>query len=301
MSLQIRVCLIGGIIMALLGASCAPQPAPMPEPTQHTVAPDPTSAPETQLPVQSTAIPSLTATRAATATITLTPTLLPPTRLTPPTLMLHRNNSQFNAVEFLRQMIAIIKQNDLRVVTYREISAHPEITATEQGKLFIITIDDLYLRFPIDKSVKEMIALLQEAGYPAVLGVVTETDYVYPETAQIYKTLIAQGWEIASHSDTHANLGKMEKTAPRSIYLEVKNSLDKIEKATGVRPITLILPEGQMVNDSKQLRRAELTWVVGINGGTQYNTARDLFYVGRDGPGGSAEETFKNMLRRFLP
>lgn len=215
--------------------------------------------------------------------------------------MLHRSNASFDAVQFLREMIVFIQEKNLRVITYRNIQENPAITITEQGKLFIITIDDIYLRYPMHESVLAMISLLQEAGYPAVLGIVTESDYAYPETAAKLKELAAQGWEIASHTDNHRNLGEMERVSPRAIYLEVNDSLVKIEAAVGIRPITLILPEGQMVNDGKQLRRAQLTWIVGINGGTQYDTGRELLYVGRDGPGISAPATFENMLKRFSP
>ena len=196
-------------------------------------------------------------------------------------------------------MIGIIKENDLRVITYRDIQEDPAITATEQGKLFIISIGDIYLRYPMHESVLEMIALLQEAGYPAVLGIVTEGEFAYPETVAKLKELSDQGWEIASHTDNHRNLGEMERVSPRAIYLEVNDSLTKIEAAVGIRPITLILPEGQMVNDAKQLRRAKLIWVVGINGGTQYDSSRELLYVGRDGPYQSVQETYENMRKRF--
>ena len=247
--------------------------------------------------------PTLTSTPASTSTNTpfptLTPTVLPLIRNTPPTLMLHRSNAKFYAVQFLREMIAILKQNNMHVVTYRDLSTYPEITATEHGKLFIITIDDIYLRYPMDPSIKEMITILQEAGYPAVLGIVTEGDFAYEETASTLQELTTFGWEIATHTDNHRNLGEMEKVSPRAIYLELKDSMDKIEKASGVRPVTLILPEGQMVNDGKQLRRAELVWVVGINGGTQYDTSRDLLYVGRESPYLTAQETFDNMRKRF--
>ncbi len=277
----------------LLLTACQPTPVTsLPAPTQ----PAPTRATATLTP-----IPTFTPTPPPTAipSPTTSPTPLPLLRHTPPTLMLHRSNASFDAVQFLREMIAILKESEMRVVTYREISAHPEITATEQGKLFIITIDDIYLRYPMDDSIKEMISILKEAGYPAVLAVITEYDYAYPETVQTLKELSEAGWEIASHTDGHRNLGEMEKSMPRTIYLELKTSLDKIEKATGYRPITLVLPEGQMVNDSKQLIRAGLTWAVGINGGAQYNLTRKIFYVGREGPDGDAAQTFKNMLARF--
>jgi peptidoglycan/xylan/chitin deacetylase (PgdA/CDA1 family) len=230
----------------------------------------------------------------------MTPTL-DPIRHTPPTLMLHRKNLSFDSVQFLKDFIVVLKQNNMCVITYQKIGKNPEITATQQGKLFIITIDDIYLRYPIDPSVLEMIALLRQAGYPAVLGVVTESAYAYPETARTLKELSAAGWEIASHTDQHSNLGVMAKTAPRYVYTEVQTSVDKIEKAVGVVTHTLVLPEGQMVNDSRFIKRAGIVWIVGINGGDTYDIRKDIVYVGREGPDGTAEQTFKIMMGRFNP
>jgi peptidoglycan/xylan/chitin deacetylase (PgdA/CDA1 family) len=239
-----------------------------------------------------------TSTPAPTDTPTITPTP-DPIRSTPPTIMLHRSNENFDSVAFLRDLIAILKQNEMKVITYRDIQNDPSITATEKGKLFIITIDDIYLRYPMHSSVKEMIDLLQQAGYPAVLGVITESDYAYPETAALLKELSDAGWEIATHTNQHANLGEMEKTAPRYVFTEVSTSMDKIEKVTGVQPVTLILPEGQMVNDPRFIKRAGIYWVVGINGGTTYDSRKDLIYVGRESPFENAEKTFEIMRKRF--
>ena len=113
------------------------------------------------------------------------------------------------------------------------------------------------------------------------------------------KELSDSGWEIASHTDTHANLGKLEKASEKLVYREVIPSLDKIEKAIDVRPITLILPEGQMVNDRSILYNMNLYWVVGINGGITYNSEKELIYVGRESPAKTAEQTFQNMRNRF--
>jgi peptidoglycan/xylan/chitin deacetylase (PgdA/CDA1 family) len=173
------------------------------------------------------------------------------------------------------------------------------MTATEKGKLFIITIDDINLPYPMSADFLEMIRLIREAGYPAVLGVVTETDFADPQTSALLKELSDSGWEIATHTNKHANLGEMEKTAPRYVFTEVSTSMDKIEKAIGVRPITLILPEGQMVNDARFIKRAQVYWVVGINGGVTYDSQKDLIYVGRESPDGTAEQTFEIMKKRF--
>ena len=213
--------------------------------------------------------------------------------------MLHRPNLNFDSVVFLKDLIVILKQNDMKVVTYRDIYNNTSITTMEKGRLFIITIDDIYLAYPVDKRVLEMITILRDAGYPAVLGIVTDKEYAYPETVALLKELSDLGWEIASHTDTHANLGKLEKASEKLVFKEINPSLDKIEKAVGIRPITLILPEGQMVNDTNILYNMNLYWVVGINGGITYNSEKELIYVGRESPAKTAEQTYQNMRNRF--
>jgi hypothetical protein len=56
--------------------------------------------------------------------------------------MLHRSNPDFDSVKFLGDLVQIIKQHNLKVITYADISRQPDITALQQGRLFIITIDD---------------------------------------------------------------------------------------------------------------------------------------------------------------
>jgi peptidoglycan/xylan/chitin deacetylase (PgdA/CDA1 family) len=284
---------------SLLLQSCASAPLPPPTPTQvDTPAPTPTMQTSTPEPPTLTPAPSETPLPQPTPLDTPTPN---PIRRTPATLMLHRRNAQFDSVQFLKDMIAILKQNEMEVVTYRRLVKKPDLTIAKQGKLFIITIDDIYLRYPIDPGVLEMINLLVDAGYPAVLGVVTESDSAYPETVETLRKLQDLGWEIASHSDTHRNLAQVEKIAPKSIYPEIKTSLDKLEKALDIRPISLILPEGQMTWGDEQIKRSGVLWVVGINGGSQYDTREPYHYLGREGPDGNARDTFAIMFNRFNP
>jgi peptidoglycan/xylan/chitin deacetylase (PgdA/CDA1 family) len=202
-------------------------------------------------------------------------------------------------VAFLRDFVQILKQNNMKVVTYRDLREHPDLTATERGRLFIITIDDILLVYPMNQHVIEMIGILQDAGYPAVLGVVTQTDYPDPQVVARLKELSDSGWEIASHTDTHANLGKLEKASEKLVTREVLPSLDKIEKTVGIRPITLILPEGQMVNDIDILQEMDLQWVVGINGGLRYDSRDPIHYLGRESPGKNAQYTYKIMKKRL--
>ena len=286
------------LIFCTLASACAPVAQVVPPiPVVDTLAantPIPTASPT----LPPTLVPTSTPTLLPTLTPSITPTL-DPIRSTPPTIMLHRPNANFDSIAFLKDLIAILKQNDMKVITYRDIYDEPSITATEKGKLFIITIDDILLPYPMHADFLAMIELLQEAGYPAVLGVVTDTDFADPQTAALLKELSDEGWEIATHTNTHANLGEMEKRSPRYVFTEISTSLDKIEKVTGVRPITLILPEGQMVNDARFIKRAKIYWCVGINGGNTYDSRKELIYVGRESPARTAEQTFENMRKRL--
>lgn len=282
------------LMVFLFNSACTPSAQVAPVPVIKTPTKIPTSIPTPTFTV--TVLPTLAP--PPTSTPTIAPTL-DPIRSTPPTLMLHRPNLQFDSLAFLKEFIKVLKQNNLKVVTYRDISKNPDITATERGKLFIITIDDVSLAYPMNEHVIEMTEVLREAGYPAVLGVVTETDYPDPETVTRLKALSDLGWEIASHTDAHANLEKLERASAELVYDEVSTSLRKIEKAIGIRPITLILPDGQMVNYMDSLSNMDLYWVVGINGGITYDSRDKIIYVGREGPAKNAEYTYKIMKMRF--
>ncbi len=253
-------------------------------------------------------IPSATATEmllpTATGTPAASPTVTPtfsPVRRTPATLMLHPSSDVFDSVAFLQAFVQILQENGIEVITYQTISEHPEITAVEQGRLVIITIDDISLQAPLDDSVQGMIAILLEADYPAVLGVVTEGQAADDETAQTLRDLSAQGWEIAAHTDTHQNLGELEALSPGDMRAEIRTCGDKLFEAVGVRPITLVLPYGQMVQNAKLIYKEHIIWAVGINGGVTYNSAGLLYYVGREGPDGDADLTFRIMMQRFNP
>lgn len=288
------------ILIALLFSACTPiaQVAPISDMGAGTDTPTPTAL-WTAMP-QSTVTAVLSRTPAPTRTKipTIAPTL-DPIRNTPPTLMLHRPNLKFDSLAFLKDFITLLKLNNMQVVTYRYIYEHPDITAIEKGKLFIITIDDIFLAYPIDKRVLEMIQALRDAGFPAVLGVVTETAYVDPRNAALLRELSDSGWEIATHTDNHVNLGRAEEASSKLVRNEVTISLDKIEKVTGVRPITLVLPEGNMVNNVDAIQQMGIYWIVGISDGNTYDVRDPIVYVGREGPYTNAGRTFKLMQDRF--
>jgi hypothetical protein len=160
--MKIHHLLILTVCLMLVLSACNTAPRPLSPPLPEV----------TQTPTQSST-PSPSPTVTLTTTPQDTPTPLPNQRQTPLTLMLHRPNANFDTLTFLKDFIVILQKEDIQVLTYRDLSKNPDMSATQQGKLFIITIDDIYLRYPIAPDVLQMIDLLKEAGYPAVLGVIT--------------------------------------------------------------------------------------------------------------------------------
>jgi peptidoglycan/xylan/chitin deacetylase (PgdA/CDA1 family) len=266
-----------------------------------TLVPDvPTSTPTSEPTMTATPLPSPTATATPEASPTPIATF-DPLRSTPPTLMLHRQSTSFDPVPFTRDFVAILKEKDFHVVTYEYINAHPEITATEKGRLFILTIDDVNLEGEIDKSMAGIIAAIEDAGYPAVLGVITQGLAANENTVARLKELQAKGWEIAMHGDTHTDLSDLEKVSNDGVKNELRACADKIEQATGVRPTTLILPYGSMIAGLETLRRAGIHFVAGIGGGKVFRTTNVVYFVGREGPTKDAQFTFKILQERFNP
>ena len=217
----------------------------------------------------------------------------------PPTIMFHESHEDFDAPEFLRQVLVASSQRNMHIVTYSQLEAQPELLKNGAADLLIITIDDISLQAKIDPSVLEMIKILLEADAVAVLGVVTEGDSPDPETAATLRDLHDRGWEIASHGDTHRNLLEIELESPGHVRFDIRDSKEKIFDAIGVEPNVLILPYGQMVNNARLLYKEGIKWAVGISGGHTIDLTDRVIYVGRQGPAGSGEETLQLLLSRY--
>jgi len=213
--------------------------------------------------------------------------------------MLHPSHAGFDAPGFLRSFLTAASEHHMRTVTYSQLEADPSLLANGSDQLLIITIDDVFLQSTLDPSVEEMIGILREATAVAVLGVVTEGKAANPETAATLQQLSSFGWEIASHGDTHRNLHEIELVSPGHVRYDIRDSLDKLEDAVGVRPRILILPFGQMVADARLLHKEGIKWAVGISGGQTIDLTDRLIYVGRQPPLAGAAETLDVMLRPF--
>ncbi len=292
-----RKALLTGIILCVGLMGCKPQAHVQ----MATFAPTFT---QTQ-PLPATATTTLAATPTATlapsptATITLAPSITPTLSdkyPTPPTLMLHPATTQFDSVAFLQAFIELAKAAQIEAVTYQDLTREPQRCAYTPQQCIIFTIDDVQTITPIQDSVQQMINLLQAAGYKAVLGVVTAGAGIDQQSAQTLKSLAEAGWEIATHTENHLNLHDLETSDPGMVYYEIFNSLNEIEAITGIRPVTLILPFGQMVDNPRYIIKNEVRWVVGIVGGKSYAINGSYHYVGRTGPEGDAQTTFNLMF-----
>lgn len=301
LKLSLSICLC--LFLAGCGSTQIAPPLPSPGitvPPTATVASDPTGTIMPSLAVRMTRTPGSQSSAAPAHSATPIPVgTLDTLRQTPPTLMLHMRSPQFDSVAFLRGFVKILKAKGYRVVTYQEISGSPDITAAEQGRLFILTIDDISLQAEIDPSILEMIEILRDAKYPAVLGIVTTGTVPNENTTRRLRDLANEGWELAMHTDTHTNLQELEQISSYGARLEIRTCAEKIFNSTGISPITLVLPYGAMVTNLKILYREKVVWTVGINGGERYRTTNYTYYVGREGPDGDPQATFDVMMKRF--
>ncbi len=306
-AMMLTCCLAGCVLMP---ATKVIEPVPVASSVPTLLPPSPTAAATwTAIPTATalstptpTRIPTERPTRTPTATFTPIPSpvvLYDPLRRTPPTLMLHRSNPDFDAVAFLQDFVQILQEHQMHAVTYHDLTRLPDLTAAEHGRLMILTIDDISLQAPIDPSILQMIEILREAGYPAVLGIVTEGKLPDLETAATLKALAAEGWELAIHTENHVDLHVLEQTSSYGARLEIRTCAEKIFNATGVHADTLVLPYGSMVENMKILYRENVRWVVGIVGGEKYRTTHQVYYVGRDGPSGDAQQTYAMLMKRF--
>lgn len=87
-------------------------------------------------------------------------------------------------------------------------------------------------------DIPELIRILDEYNVKATFFVVGEWCDNYPESV---KALYDAGHEIGSHSDTHADLAKLDR---EDIRREIRDSASKIQAVTGTRPTLFRPPSG---------------------------------------------------------
>lgn len=217
-----------------------PSETPLPPTATATLAPTATV----------TATPTITPTLAPTATSTPSRVTIPAGSVTAPILLYHRVStdsdkldSQYNIPpeKFEEQMqwlfdngYQTITVSDLANLIYNggEIPQRPVVITFDDGNL------DMY---------KNVFPILKKYGYVATFYVVES--YINGEdmvsTDQL-KELIQNGWEIGSHSKTHAHLpGISEEQLPDEIRMSKLN----LEEKLGVTINSFAYPFGE-INDN---------------------------------------------------
>ena len=113
-----------------------------------------------------------------------------------------------------------------------------------------VHVDGLYIAMTFDdgpepKLTPKLLDLLKQKGIKATFFVVGQSAAEHPE---ILKRAVAEGHEIANHSWSHPNFGKMSDGAVNS---EIQRTQDVIVQATGVKPKLLRPPYGSITKHER--------------------------------------------------
>lgn len=100
-------------------------------------------------------------------------------------------------------------------------------------------------------DIPQLIKILDEAGIRATFFVVGDWCDKYPESV---KALYDAGHEIGTHSDTHADMTRLDRDG---ILRELRDSADKVEKVTGKRPTLFRPPSGAYNTEVIELAEQE--------------------------------------------
>jgi peptidoglycan/xylan/chitin deacetylase (PgdA/CDA1 family) len=101
---------------------------------------------------------------------------------------------------------------------------------------------------PHPKLTPKLLDFLKERGIKATFFVIGKNVAEFPD---ISKRIVDEGHEIANHSWSHPQLPKL---SPSAFAAEIAQTNEAIEKATGVRPVTMRPPYGAInANLTKRL------------------------------------------------
>lgn len=203
----------------------------------------------------------------------------PPGRVKAPILLYHhvsnqREDSRYfvSPVEFKRQM------ESLKLWGYTPIPLSLMVTALAEGALLperpvVITFDDGYR-----DVYQHAFPILQEYGFVAAVYVISEQIGVrgYLTFDQLAE-LVRAGWELGSHTKTHANL----RLAGVRLSEEILGSRGDLETLFGVPVMSFSYPYGSTTAAIRKLvEESGYAAAVGL-GGLVEHTERTRFYLSR--------------------
>ncbi len=132
----------------------------------------------------------------------------------------------------------------------------PIYSVQTEDKKVALSFDAAY---GADKT-EQIMKILSDNGANATFFLVGFWVDKYPEIAQ---KIANGGFEIGTHSNTHAHMSKM---SAEDIQKDLSTSVDKIKSATGVSPIVFRAPYGEyndtLITEAQKLKLYTVQWDV---------------------------------------
>ena len=280
-------CVVGCLILSCCSATQNPTSlsrakSEIPEPTHPKVS----LAIVKETPTQ-TLIPTLTATSTQpppTPTPTQTPT---PTwvfneagRIDAPILLYHHVENEVSTSrytvsipDFRSQMAALDEMGFTAITISQFLEALLDGSDLPQNPV-VITFDDGF-----ESVYQNAFPIMKDFGYPGVFYIVANRIYDVPEFVNVaeLKEMIAAGWEIGSHSYSHADLTKNHSIAAK----EIGQSKKDLEAALSTPILTFAYPFGTIDSFTAQ-KVSDYTYRAGMGlGKAKTHTWNTLFYLDR--------------------
>lgn len=250
--------------------------------------PEPT--PTAFLPPTATLTPDWTAT--PTRAPTLEPVTIPPGTAIAPILLYHHINSNGSDSRYyvepamFEQQMRWLYEHGYQTITVTELVRVIREGGVIPARPVIITFDDGNL-----DVYQNAFPVMQEYGFVGVFYIVgnrlTAQDFV---TAEQLLEMVASGWEIGSHSATHANLVERHDLVKSEAY----DSKSNLESALGIPINTFAYPFGrtdELVTD--HIFSYGYLGAVGL-GTSCTHTKNTLYYLSRE------EIRFEYTMEQFI-
>jgi peptidoglycan/xylan/chitin deacetylase (PgdA/CDA1 family) len=265
---RIRICLIPAVILFCTGllSACLPGKTTQAVVTPPTDAFTVTSTPRPTGMQTPEAVPSVPVQKTAPMADSLPPALTPVNqeivtardgKALVPILLYHHVNDTGSSRYIIPTNTFRDQMEELHRLGYQTISISRLAEVLRHGgaipqKTVVITFDDGYL-----DTFTTAAPIMKEYGFTGVAYIITSTfqkgkTYGYMQASEL-KSLLADGWEIGSHSVTHTDLNKTR----LGVGNEMEQSKKDLENLLGVVVRSFSYPYGIANPDFKKLAEAK--------------------------------------------
>jgi peptidoglycan/xylan/chitin deacetylase (PgdA/CDA1 family) len=154
---------------------------------------------------------------------------------------------------------AMIKKQISYLLTQYDVITLSDLELYFKGKknfsrpAVVVTFDDGYKNvmtlssFFAQKNIRPALFVLSNTKKPNWKELGTKRDFL---TNKDIKILIKNGWEIGSHSNTHANLATV---SPKELETEVRTAKETLEKNSGIKIKYFAYPRGKYSKEVLQV------------------------------------------------